>query len=65
MKAVEDELKNIHERIRYNDKRRVIAEGARNYKLCEEIMEEVGDLQKLRELQTEMKELKRKDGKSQ
>ena len=65
MKEIEDEIKVINERISYKEKRRTMAETVRNYKLCEEVTEEIGDLQKQRnQLEAELKELKKKDNKS-
>lgn len=65
MKEVEDELQNLCERIEYKEKRRRIAEDARNYKLCEEITEEIGESKKRKqELQAELSQLLKRDKKS-
>lgn len=65
MKGLEDELQNIRERIEYKEKRRSHSEGIRNYKACEEITEEIGQLKKQKqELQAELTALQKRDKKS-
>jgi len=62
---VEEELQNLCERIEYKEKRRRISEDAQNYKVCEEITEEIGELKKRRhELQAELAQLLKRDKKS-
>ena len=61
MKELEDELKNVSERIAYKEKRREACEGVRNYKTWEEI----GELKKQQQvLQAEFRELSKRDKKS-
>lgn len=65
MKELEDELKNVSERIAYKEKRREACEGVRNYKTCDEITEEIGELKKQQQvLQAEFRELSKRDKKS-
>lgn len=41
MNTLEDDIKNIKERIPYKEKRRQVAEDTKNYRLCDEITEEI------------------------
>ena len=60
MKELEDELKNVSERIAYKEKRREACEGMRNYKTCDEITEEIGELKKQQQvLQAELGSFRR------
>ena len=60
MKAVEEELKNVGERIQYKEKRWITAENVWNYKLFDNHTLELGDLRKQRrELESEMQLLKK------
>ena len=65
MKHIEDDIRNIKERIAYKEKRRQIAEGMngmKKYQLCDEITEEIGSLSKeSRELSCELSLLLKKD----
>ena len=65
MKELEDELKNVSERIAYKEKRREACEGVRNYKTCDEITEEIGEQKKQQQvLQAEFREFSKRDKKS-
>lgn len=58
---VAEDLKDISDRMSFNDKRRVAAESSRNYKLCDELTEEKGSLKaRKRELEAEMAALTKK-----
>ena len=46
MKAVEEDLKNVGKRIEYKEKRRVTVLNVQNYKLCNNLTLELGDLRK-------------------
>ena len=59
MKTLEDDIKNIKERISFKQKRRQTAE---NYRICDEITEEMGTLSKeCRLLEAELALLSKKD----
>ena len=59
MKTLEDDLKNIKERTSYKEKRCRVAEDLKNYRLCDEITEEIGTLSReCRQLEAELKLLK-------
>lgn len=66
MKSLEDDIKNMKERTSYKEKRRQLAEESKNYRLCDEITEEIGSLSKeSRQLSLELKMLtKEKQSKS-
>ena len=65
MKTVEEEIKHLKERMTYKEKRRQMSEDQRNYKLCDEITEEISALSKeCRVLELELKELTKKDNRS-
>ena len=65
MKAVEEEVKHLKERMSYKEKRRQMAEDQKNYKLCDEITEEISALSKeCHVLELEMMELAKKDNRS-
>lgn len=62
MKALEEEVKNIKERISYKEKRREMAENIKNYKNCDDLTEEISSLSKQRrELESELVLLQKKD----
>lgn len=62
MKTLEDDIKNTEQRISYKVKRRQVAEDTKNYRLCDEITEEIGTLTKeKRQLEAELKLLQKKD----
>lgn len=66
MKELQEELQNVRERVEYKEKRRRTSEDMRNYKACEEITEEIGELKKKKqELQAELAALQKRDKKSQ
>ena len=44
MKALEEDIKGIDDRLSYNEKRRKAAEDVNNYCMCEEINEEMTSL---------------------
>ena len=65
MKELQEELQNVRERVEYKEKRRRTSEDMRNYKACEEITEEIGELKKKRQgLQAELTALEKRDKKS-
>lgn len=65
MKTIEEEVKHLKERMSYKEKRRQMSEDQRNYKLCDEITEEISALSKeCHVLEIEMKELAKKDSRS-
>ena len=58
MKIIEKEVKHLKERMSYKEKRRQMSGDHRNYKLCDEITEEILALSKeCHVLEIEMKEL--------
>lgn len=62
MKTLEDDLKSMKERISYKQKRRQIAEETKNYRLCDDITEEIAAISKeSRQLEAELKLLTKKD----
>lgn len=62
MKTLEDDIKNIKDRVSYKEKRRQVAEDMKNYRICDEITEEIGTLLKeCRQLSIELKLLTKKD----
>ena len=62
MKTLEDDIKNIKEHISYKEKRRQAAEDIKNYRVCDDITEEIGSLSKeSRQLAAELKLLAKKD----
>ncbi len=62
MDVVEQDIKHIEERISYKQKRRQMAEDIRNYRACDELTEEIGDLIKeKRQMTTELTLLSKKD----
>ncbi len=65
MKTIEDEIKHLKEHTSYKEKRRQMAEDQINYKLCDEITEEISAISKeCRPLELELKELTKKDDRS-
>ena len=66
MSVLEQDIKNIEDRISYKQKRRQVAEDTRNYRACDELTEEIGELMKnKRELTQELSILSKKDKQSQ
>jgi len=66
MKELKDDIMQLDEEIAIKHKRREQAESIRNYKLCDELTEEMGRLKKqCRELQNELKAFERKEKKAQ
>lgn len=55
MAAVAEDLKDIADRLSFKEKRRLAAEASRNYKLCDELTEDMSSLKtRKRELEAEM-----------
>ena len=66
IKAIKEELYNLKDRVSFKHKRLEAAESSKNYKLCDQLSEEVGELNKTRHLlELEMKVLEKKESKSQ
>ena len=62
MKSLEEDIKSLGERISYKEKRRKAAEDVKNYRLCDEITEEIMSLSReKRELTAELKLLNQKE----
>ena len=62
MKALEEDIKNIAERVSYKEKRRKAAEDTKSYRICDEITEEIASLShEKRQLTAELNILTRKD----
>ena len=62
MKALEEEIINIKDRISYKEKRREMAENIKNYKNCDDLTEEISSLSKQQqELESELMLLHKKD----
>ena len=62
MKQIEDDLKNKRDLRIYKEKPRTVAETAKNYKLCADITEELGELtRECHILEAELKLLQKKD----
>lgn len=62
MKTLEDDIKNFEERILYKEKRRQVAEDNKNYRLCDELTEEIGSLSReKRQCAAELKLFQKKD----
>ena len=61
MKALEEEITNIKDRISYKEKRREMAENIKNYKNCDDLTEEISSLSKQRrEFESELMLLHKK-----
>ena len=61
MKELEEDLKQLDQQIMFKEKRRDQAESVRNYKLCDELTEEVGKLKATRrEASNELKLFQKK-----
>lgn len=61
LQVVQQDLKDIVDRLTFKEKRRQGAEAVRNYKLCEELTEDISTLRgQKRELEAEQKILKKK-----
>ena len=62
---LQEDVKDINDRLQMKEKRRDQASNSRNYKLCDEIMEEMSTIkQKKREYETELQKLQRKQDQS-
>lgn len=65
IEVINETLANLKERLSYKYKRRSAAEAIKNYKLCDEISEEIGTVSKeMNELNQELSELMKKEKKS-
>ena len=65
MKALEEDIKGIDDRLSYKEKRRKAAEDVKNYRMCEEITEEMTSLmQEKRVLSDKFKILDKKEKQS-
>lgn len=63
--ALEEQIKDISDTIKYKEKRREQASAVHNYKLCEDLTDEMGTLKaKRRECETEIKQWQRKQKQS-
>ncbi len=63
--ALEADIANLDEQTRFKEKRRQQSEGIRNYKLCEEITQEIGIInQQKRELTEELTMFREKERKA-
>ncbi len=63
--TLEEKITNLDEQITFKEKRRQQAEAVRNYKMCEEITEEMGIVkQQRRELKGELKVFQEKERKA-
>ena len=66
IKAIKEELSNFKDHVSFKRKRLEMAESSKNYKLCDQLSEEAGELNKTRNLlELEMKVLEKKESKSQ
>lgn len=66
MEAVQENLKDISDRLSYKSKWRQAAETVRNYKLCDELTEDISNLKsRKRELEAEVAILKKKSKRSE
>ena len=66
LEAVQEDLKDVADRLSFKEKRRQAAETVRNYKLCDELTEEISNLKsQKRELEAELDILKKKSKRSQ
>ena len=62
MDVAEQDIKNIEERMSFKQKRRQMAEDIRNYRSCDELTEEIGELIKeKRQMTAELMLLSQKD----
>ena len=58
---IEEETKSLSKRISFKEKRVELAAQDKNFKLCDQVMEEIADLQsKRRTLESELRELQKK-----
>ena len=65
MKELEEEVKNIKDRISYKEKRCQMAENVKNYKTCDELTEEITEVcKKRREIENKLTVLEKKTKKS-
>ncbi len=66
LEAVQEDLKDVTDRLAYKVKRRQAAETVRNYKLCDELTDDISNLKsKKRELEAEVAILKKKSKRSE
>lgn len=66
IRSLKEEVKDLKERVSYKRKRIEIAEVSKNYKLCDQLSEEVSELSKtMRLLEVELNLLQKKEKKSQ
>ena len=65
MTEIQDDLKSFKESIKFKERRRLQAESAREYKVCEDLTVEIREHQhKIRELEAELKSYEKKEKKS-
>ena len=65
MKAIKEELHDLKDRLSFKRKRIEAAESSKNYKLCDQLSEEMGELNKTKRLlEMEKNVLERKESKS-
>lgn len=65
IKEIEDDVKSFKESIKFKERRRLQAESARDYKVCEDLTVEIRENQhKVRELEAELKLYQAKEKKS-
>ena len=63
---IKEEIHDLNSRICFKEKRVLAAANMKNYKTCDEVSGEISELKtKRRELETELKELQRKDNQAQ
>ena len=63
--ALEDEIKNFEEQVKFKTKRREQAEATKSYRVCEDITEEIRCMRRMiTSKNEELSELKKKDKKS-
>ena len=63
---IKEEIHDLNSRICFKEKRVLAAANMKNYKICDEVNGEISELKtKRRELETELKELQRKDNRAQ
>ena len=63
---IKEEIHDLNSRICFKEKRVLAAANMKNYKICDEVSGEISELKtKRRELETELKELQRKDNRAQ
>ena len=63
---IKEEIHDLNSRICFKEKRVLAAANMKNYNICDEVSGEISELKtKRRELETELKELQRKDNRAQ